>query len=72
MTDAVVSVVAAGSRCADCKNLEFERNESAFDTCTNPAAGLPVVHVEELLGLVTFIQREVVLSFDRECLQVVP
>ena len=49
--------------CSDSKELDFERNESAFYAKAQPAACFPVVHIEELVRLVTFVQRERILSF---------
>ena len=58
MSDVVESVVRVLGGAAKGKHLDFEGYESAFDTETDPAVRFPVVHIEELVGLMAFVCRE--------------
>ena len=65
MPNVVVSMVVFG-RGADGKDLEFDRNQSAFDTHANPAVRFPVIHKETFFALVTFMKREGIFSLESQ------
>ena len=70
MSDVIIPVVRVLRGSANGEHLEFYRDQSAFDTEAEPAVGFPVIHIEELVGLVAFVNGEWALACVANQIQV--
>ena len=62
VSNMIIPVVRVLGCTAKGEHLNFEGDKPAFDAQAYPAARFPVVHIEELVGLVTFINGESTIS----------